>query len=287
MSQFRLNRTSRAESRLAVAAGVPPNAALSDSSAPRFLGQDQDFWSIRLALVSATVVLCYTLGPFGFHGLPAAGLGFFVAMVILLAELRLRHAEISGLVGGAVGAVLGLLAAVITLVSHFRASTPKSFFEFTSLFALGYLGLAVGSRKARDIPHIPLPRSVEAPRRNPALSLSRRRHHGCGGRRPPSHQSHRGDPRNFHPPDTGRKDDLRPPGRSFRSGIAPSRRSHNRPGQPRVKRGQWPRFLAPRSRSSVEFFSLFRIRSCLVATPSEEFLFHPVLEVNSGFCNRA
>jgi len=125
------------------------------------------------------------------------------------------------------------------------------------------------------------------PRRNPALSLSRRRHHGCGGRRPPSHQSHRGDPRNFHPPDTGRKDDLRPPGRSFRSGIAPSRRSHNRPGQPRVKRGQWPRFLAPRSRSSVEFFSLFRIRSCLVATPSEEFLFHPVLEVNSGFCNRA
>jgi len=171
MSQFRLNRTSRAESRLAVAAGVPPNAALSDSSAPRFLGQDQDFWSIRLALVSATVVLCYTLGPFGFHGLPAAGLGFFVAMVILLAELRLRHAEISGLVGGAVGAVLGLLAAVITLVSHFRASTPKSFFEFTSLFALGYLGLAVGSRKARDIPHIPLPRSVEAPSAKSCLKL--------------------------------------------------------------------------------------------------------------------
>jgi uncharacterized protein YacL len=141
----------------------------------RLLGRDWDFWAARLALIGASVFLCYTLTPFGFHGLPAAGLGFFVAMVILLAELRLRHAEISGLMGGTVGAVLGLLAALlITLVSS-RTSEPeptKSFFEFTSLFALGYLGLVVGSRKGPDLRHFPLPHSVDVPAsRLPSLKL--------------------------------------------------------------------------------------------------------------------
>ena len=131
-----------------------------------FLGQDWDFWAVRLALISATVVLCYNLGPFGFHGLPAAGLGFLVAMIILLAELRMRRAEISGLVGGSVGAVLGLLSALLITMVISRTTEPeptKTFFEFTSLFALGYLGLVVGSRKALDFRHIPLPGLVEIP----------------------------------------------------------------------------------------------------------------------------
>ncbi len=141
-------------------------AGVATSRSSRFLGQDWDFWAVRLALISATVVLCYTLGPFGFHGLPSAGLGFLVAMVILLAELRMRRAEISGLVGGSVGAVLGLLSALLITMVISRTTEPeptKTFFEFTSLFALGYLGLVVGSRKAQDFRHIPLPRSVEIP----------------------------------------------------------------------------------------------------------------------------
>ena len=137
----------------------------------RLLGQDWDFWAVRLALISGTVVLCYTLAPFGFHGFPAAGLGFLVAMVILLAELRMRRAEISGLMGGTVGAVLGLLSAhLITLVIS-RTTEPeptKTFFEFTSLFALGYLGLVVGSRKGHDFRHIPLPQSAEISRPVPS-----------------------------------------------------------------------------------------------------------------------
>ena len=79
-----------------------------------------------------------------FHGLPAAGLGFLVAMVILLAELRMRRAEISGLMGGAVGAVLGLLSALLITLVISRTAEPeptKSFFEFTSLFAFGYSGV--------------------------------------------------------------------------------------------------------------------------------------------------
>jgi uncharacterized protein YacL len=152
------------------ASDVPSALPLGDASrkwgrAGHFLNQSWDFWVARIALVSAVVGLCYSLSPFGAHGLPAAGLGFLMAMVILLAELRMRRAEISGLMGGMVGAVLGLLAALLITLVISRTVEPeptKSFFEFTSLFALGYLGLAVGSRKARDF-HYPVPRSVAVP----------------------------------------------------------------------------------------------------------------------------
>lgn len=133
---------------------------------PRILNRNWDFWAARLALIGATVFLCYSLGPFGFHGLAAAGTGFFVAMVILLAELRLRRAEISGLVGGAVGAVVGLLAALLITLVVSRTSVPeptKSFLEFASLLALGYLGLIVGSRRGKDFRHVPLAPTVEVP----------------------------------------------------------------------------------------------------------------------------
>jgi uncharacterized protein YacL len=121
---------------------------------------------MRIALIGATCILCYNLGPFGLHGLPAAGLGFLVAMVILLAELRLRRAEISGLVGGVCGAVLGLLASLLISLVISRTAEPeptKSFLEFTSLFALGYLGLIVGSSKGKHVKHIPLPGTVALP----------------------------------------------------------------------------------------------------------------------------
>lgn len=118
---------------------------------------------MRVALICASSVLCYTLGPFGIKGLAAAGLGFLVAMVILLAELRLRRAEISGLVGAACGAILGLLASLLVTLVISRTSEPeptKSFLEFSSLFAFGYLGMVLGSSKAPALRQIPLPRTV-------------------------------------------------------------------------------------------------------------------------------
>ncbi|MGB7844020.1 MAG: PIN domain-containing protein [Candidatus Acidiferrum sp.] len=137
-------------------------------SAPTSLGRYWDFWAVRLALLAVTSALCYNLGPFGIHGLPAAGLGFLVAMLILLAELRLRRAEISGLVGGAFGAILGLLASLLVALVVSRTAEPeptKSFLELTSLFVFGYLGLAIGSSVSKrfDLHQIPLPHSVEIP----------------------------------------------------------------------------------------------------------------------------
>jgi uncharacterized protein YacL len=123
-------------------------------------GREWDSWIIRLALVGSCIGICFALRPFGFQGLPAAGFGFFIAMVILLAELRIRHAEISGLVGGAVGGILGLgVSLLITLVVS-RTSGPestKSFFEFASLLSFGYLGAVIGTRRGRDIRQVPWP----------------------------------------------------------------------------------------------------------------------------------
>ena len=132
------------------------------------LGQEWDFWVIRLALFGSSVGLCFALRPFNLHGLPAAGFGFFIAMVILLAELRLRHAEISGLVGGSIGVVFGLLGSLLITLVVSRTSEPesaKSFIEFASLLSLGYLGLVIGTRRGREMRPLPIPEpaNVAAP----------------------------------------------------------------------------------------------------------------------------
>jgi len=126
--------------------------------------QAWDFWVIRLAFAGASIGLCYALRPFDLHAIPAAGLGFFVAMVVLLAELRLRRAEISGLLGGATGAVLGLLASLLITLVISRTSEPeptKSFLEFAALIALSFLGLAVGTRCAGYLLQVRMPLSVD------------------------------------------------------------------------------------------------------------------------------
>jgi uncharacterized protein YacL len=165
VGQLKVHGRSSAPQNVADYLGASANPE-KPSSGRGFLGQTWGFWAMRIALLSATCALCYNLGPFGIHGLPAAGLGFLVAMVILLAELRLRRAEISGLVGGTCGAALGLLASLLITLVISRTAEPeptKSFLEFTALFAFGYLGLVVGSSKGSALRHIPLTRSVEVP----------------------------------------------------------------------------------------------------------------------------
>ena len=58
-----------------------------------------EFWIVRASLALAIGGLCYVLAPFALHGARAASAGFLIALVILLAELRLRHAALNGLIG--------------------------------------------------------------------------------------------------------------------------------------------------------------------------------------------
>jgi uncharacterized protein YacL len=113
-----------------------------------------DFWVVRAFLVGCTGAVSYTLGPFGLRGLPAAGIGFLIALLVLLAELRLRRAALSGLLGGAFGAVLGVFAALLVTLVVSRTDEPeptKSFLEFAALFAFGYLGLVLGSGRGGEL----------------------------------------------------------------------------------------------------------------------------------------
>jgi uncharacterized protein YacL len=113
-----------------------------------------DFWVVRVFLVACTGAVSYTLGPFGLRGLPAAGVGFLIALVVLLAELRLRRAALSELLGGAFGAILGVFAALLVTLVISRTDEPeptKSFLEFGALFALGYLGLVLGSGRGGEM----------------------------------------------------------------------------------------------------------------------------------------
>src|SRR6267154_2751234 len=90
-----------------------------------------DFWAARVFLVACTGAVSYTLGPFG-----------------------LRGAALSGLLGGAFGAVLGVFAALLVTLVISRTNEPeptKSFLEFAALFAFGYLGLVLGSGRGGEL----------------------------------------------------------------------------------------------------------------------------------------
>jgi uncharacterized protein YacL len=117
-------------------------------------GMGLEFWLVRLFITACTTALCYKLAPFGLRGLPAAGVGFFLALLILLAELRLRRAKISGLLGGALGTVLGMFAALLVTLVISRTDVPeptKSFLEYAALFAFAYLGLVLGSEMGGEL----------------------------------------------------------------------------------------------------------------------------------------
>jgi uncharacterized protein YacL len=109
---------------------------------------------VRVFLVACTGAASYTMRPFGLRGLSAASAGFLIALVVLWAELRLRRAALGGILGGAFGAVFGVFAALLVTLVISRTNEPeptKSFLEFATLFAFGYLGLVLGSDRGGEL----------------------------------------------------------------------------------------------------------------------------------------
>jgi uncharacterized protein YacL len=121
-------------------------------------GKSLEFWLVRLSITACTTALCYRFAPFGLRGLPAAALGFSLALIILLAELRLRRTGTGGLIGGALGVAWGVFSALIVtlIISKTSLSEPtKSFLEYVALFAFAYLGLMLGSERGEGLSVVP------------------------------------------------------------------------------------------------------------------------------------
>ena len=131
----------------------------------------RDAWLFRVFLVAATCGITVSLSPFGLHGWPAAGLGAFSSLAILLIEHRLRSASAAALLGGAIGGLLGAFAALLVTMVISRTSEPepsKSFLEYASLLGFGYLGIMFGSQKAGFIK----PESLQGILRAPGTASS-------------------------------------------------------------------------------------------------------------------
>jgi uncharacterized protein YacL len=110
-------------------------------------------WMLRGGLAVVAVALCWSLRPFELRGMEAVGAGLLLAAMILVIEMRLRWATPRGLLGGALGAVLGIFAAVLVTAVVSRIAGPertKSFFEGGVLVAFAYLGAVLGSLKATE-----------------------------------------------------------------------------------------------------------------------------------------
>lgn len=130
---------------------ISQNKYEADLPEPAKAALNVESWMLRGGLAVVAVALCWSLKPFGLYGVAAIGAGLLLAAIILVIEMRLRWATPRGLLGGALGAVLGIFAAVLVTAVVSRIAEPertKSFFESGVLVAFAYLGAVLGSQKA-------------------------------------------------------------------------------------------------------------------------------------------
>ena len=72
-----------------------------------------DLWVLRATLVIAVAAIIADVRPFGTSLSGALGLGMFAGAIIVLAEMRLRHAALKRVIGGAVGLIFGVAGAAM------------------------------------------------------------------------------------------------------------------------------------------------------------------------------
>jgi uncharacterized protein YacL len=120
-----------------------PNSAVSS--------QQWNVWLSRLLLTVALCAIAVSLSPFGLRPLPSAGLGALISVAVLATEYRLRSSSATALLGGAVGGLLGAVAALLVAIVISGTSEPestKSLLEYACLLGFGYVGVMLGSQKA-------------------------------------------------------------------------------------------------------------------------------------------
>jgi uncharacterized protein YacL len=105
---------------------------------------------VRSLFVAAFVYAATLIRPIEGHWSINAALGLAVALLIVLAEARLRGAAVTSLLGGLIGFGIGLWIAKAIGSALFWADTANTkirFLHTAILFILPYLGLVLGARK--------------------------------------------------------------------------------------------------------------------------------------------
>jgi uncharacterized protein YacL len=111
-------------------------------------------WIVRIFLIAASCAVTVSVAPFGLHTWAATILGILVSAVILASEHRLREVSATSLFGGVAGGLIGALAALLVAAVISGTAQPestKSFLNYASLLAFGYVGVMLGSLKAGDL----------------------------------------------------------------------------------------------------------------------------------------
>src|SRR6266700_1330569 len=110
---------------------------------------------ILLRVVFATFLMTagYVLHPIPGHRLFSTATAAFIAIAIILFEMRIRRASLKTLIGAAAGSILGIVGAYLigTLItSQESAAVPpesRAFLTLALIFFMAYIGLMVGAAK--------------------------------------------------------------------------------------------------------------------------------------------
>src|SRR5216683_3534565 len=106
---------------------------------------------IRLIFTAFLIAAGYVLKPVGGDPWISAAVGAFVAICIILFELRIRKASLKTLIGAAIGSILGIVGAYLigSLIMR-QESMPhevRTFLTLALVFFMAYVGLMVGGAK--------------------------------------------------------------------------------------------------------------------------------------------
>jgi uncharacterized protein YacL len=111
-----------------------------------------DIWIIRALLFAAILASGYYISPFGSDNqLPNLIFSGVIALIILLAEVRIRKLSLKTLLGAALGSIMGIIGASLIsfVVSHMNFVHPQTetFIQVLILVLMTYIGLLAGANK--------------------------------------------------------------------------------------------------------------------------------------------
>ena len=108
-------------------------------------------WLYRAICAILLIGAAFSLKPFDLSSELALIVGIFLAIAIILFEVRARHHSSRVLIGATLGSLAGILAAslvsiVISNITVFSSRT-ESFLQLLALIALVFIGMSVGATK--------------------------------------------------------------------------------------------------------------------------------------------